>query len=119
MVASIDILSVFSLGFELEAQIQGILDGVLTTPERIALVEETIESIIEIDEAISSEQSNPNYALIKADVLEWQGGGSRTAGMENRKLQLLIKLSNLLGLEDSGILWRKIEKGDILTGWII
>lgn len=119
VVAALSILSLFSLEFELEAQIQEILDESLTTPERIALIEETIEKILEIEEFIELEQNSPNFALIKADVLEWQGGGNRTTGMERQRLNLLTKLSNLLGLEEKGILWRQKNSLDIIAGWVI
>lgn len=119
VVAALSILSLFSLEFELEAQIQEILDESVNTPERIALIEETIEKILEIEEFIELEQNSPNFALIKADVLEWQGGGNRTTGMERQRLNLLTKLSNLLGLEEKGILWRQKNSLDIIAGWVI
>lgn len=119
MATAISILSLFGLGFDLEAQIQDILDRVLTTPDRIELIDNLISDIEDLNDAIAAEQSSPNNALIKADVLEWQGYGTRTAGAIALRLELLTRLSNLLGLEKEGIVWRKTLKTNFNTGFVV
>lgn len=48
---------------------------------------------------INEEKSNANGALIKADVLEWEGGGRRSRGMVEEYNKLRGSLANFLGID--------------------
>lgn len=65
-------------------------------------VKQTLNNLDAIQTTITNERNNPNSALIRADVLEWEPGGKRTEGMLEERLTLLYHLANLLGLE-----WRQ------------
>jgi hypothetical protein len=65
------------------------------------LVTEVQGILTELDDLttlLSNERNSPNGALIKADVLEWEGG-KRTEGMKESRTELTTQLANLLGLE--------------------
>lgn len=48
---------------------------------------------------INEEKSNPNAGLIRADVLEWEAGGSRFKGMSQEYNKLCAILANFLGID--------------------
>lgn len=78
--------------------------------ERIALVateegedfESQILSLLaqldSLELKISEEKLNVNSALIRADVLEWEGGGKRSRGMIDEYGKLRGSLANFLGI---------------------
>jgi hypothetical protein len=126
MVAAIDIISVFSFSFDLESQIQELLDVKLDSVEKNDLVDEIIDEIRSIEESIATEQNSPNNALIKADVLEWESGGKRSLGLKTSRIDLLLKLNNLLGLQEAGLMPPNLRSiledrsADFLKiGWIV
>lgn len=52
-----------------------------------------------LETTITEEKSNPNAGLIKADVLEWEGGGSRSKGMTQEYNKLRGQLANFLNID--------------------
>lgn len=65
----------------------------------VSQVMQIMTSFETVERAIINEQSSPNAALKKADVLEWEG--SRTSGMFAQRDDLIEKLRYQLGLPPS------------------
>ena len=68
-------------------------------PEVEAEVTEVLGKIATLEAGILAERSSPNSAMIRADVVEWEGGGARSRGMIVALNLLKQELANLLGLE--------------------
>ena len=62
------------------------------------LILDTLTKLEAVALKLSEEQSNPNSALIRADVLEWEGGGKRSAGITAEYGRLKAYLANLLNI---------------------
>lgn len=74
-----------------------VLMGKLNSPMLIEEIESLLEELDSIEAQIKEELTNPNYALIQADVLKWEGGGARATGMKQHRSELRFRLANLLG----------------------
>ncbi len=69
------------------------------TPEVETEVTNILDQIAVLEGSILAELSSPNSAMIRADVVEWEGGGARAKGMKQALGTLKQQLANLLGLE--------------------
>lgn len=81
-----------------------------TTPEVEAEVTEVLEKLATLEGNLYTEQSSPNSAMTRADVIEWQPG-QRTRGMTTSLNSYKQKLANLLGLT-----WVKPTSGTGICG---
>ncbi len=72
------------------------------SPELVPLIQAKLTELEQINALIASEQSSPNSALIKADVLEWSEN-QRLAGMLSRRQELKQIIFDLLNLANFGL----------------
>lgn len=99
----VEILVALDLSTKYKTPLVGAMTSIdIDSPELVPIVLGLTNSIKELKQAILTERSNPNSALIKADVLEWSEG-KRATGMIRQKEQLQKELFNLLNLEEWGI----------------
>ena len=74
----------------------------LDVAEQSPAIETEVASILAFIEdlagKIATEQSSPNSAMTRADVVEWEGGGARTKGMYTALNNAKRLLANMLGL---------------------
>jgi hypothetical protein len=82
------------------AQAESLLSAI-TDEDVIAEIVTCLDDLDAIREALKSERSSVDAALIKVDVLEWSPG-SRTSGMEAERRELQNQLAILIGLEGWG-----------------
>ncbi len=68
-------------------------------PEIETEVNETLERLNSVCQALEAERGSANAGLIKADVLEWASPEARSGGMIAVKAELTQQLANLLDLE--------------------
>jgi len=61
-------------------------------------VQALLTEIEELETGAITEQSNPNFALTRADVLQWDGKGARTLGFTIALYQKIKELGRYLGL---------------------
>ncbi|MBD2570047.1 hypothetical protein [Anabaena lutea] len=79
----------------------GSLLAAISDEDIIAEIQACLDALDALKEALSTERSGTDAALIRVDVLEWSPGG-RTSGMETERLELRNQLAILLGLESWG-----------------
>jgi hypothetical protein len=61
-------------------------------------IQSLLTEIEETEELLKVELNNPNFALVQADVLTWQGDGSRGLGYNMTLYKLIKQLGSLLNL---------------------
>lgn len=71
-------------------------------PEVEKMVRDRLDRAIALMNTLEQERSSPNFALSKADVLEWDAK-ARSQGMLVQKSQLKQELATLLGIKN----WKK------------
>ena len=71
-----------------------------TSEYLVQQVQSILQTLENVEKAITAERSSPNAALVKADVLEWDVG-RRTAGMYAQRDESIEQLRNILGLPPS------------------
>lgn len=74
--------------------VQAILDA-MTDEALITVVQGKLTEMDTLDAALATELGSANYALIKADVLEWQPG-NRTEGIKERFNDLRKEIAFIL-----------------------
>lgn len=110
------ILVVQYLGLSMEdaPQVQSAMSDLATNhPDVVPVVQSLLSQLTELETSISSELSSPNYALTKADVLEWSEGGQRATGMFAQARRLIDQIYRLLNLEAYGL---SLPDNQIQTG---
>lgn len=85
-------------GFENDRlpELQKALEDV-RSPEVEQMVRDLLKRAMSLMTTIEQERSSANFALKRADVLEWDSR-ERSAGMLLQKLQLKKEIANLLGI---------------------
>lgn len=79
--------------------IQSAMDRITEeSPESIATVQELLDQIEELSESLRTARSDASYAMIKADVVEWEAGGKRSEGIAIEKAELEADLAATMGL---------------------
>ena len=78
--------------------VQSALDSAESSPEVEAEVNDILSQLAALESSLLAERNNPNSAMIRADVVEWEGGGARSRGMIVASNNLKRELANLLGL---------------------
>ena len=68
-------------------------------PEVVPTVQSLLTQLTELENTISSELSSSNSALVRADVLEWEGSEQRNAGMFQQRARIVDQIYRLLNLE--------------------
>ena len=86
----------FNFGSDRLPELQQALEDV-KLPEVEQMVRDRLGRAETLMREIEQERSSPNFALSKADVLEWNPK-QRSQGMLLQKLQLKKELANLLGI---------------------
>jgi hypothetical protein len=61
-------------------------------------IQELLDEIEETEGNLKRELNNPNFALVRADVLAWQGDGNRALGYNISLYKIVNELGNLLNL---------------------
>lgn len=80
-------------------QIQTAMDRItLESPESISSIQSLLDKLDDIDDLILTANSDSSYAMIRADVVEWEGGGKRTAGLWVERNGVIQELSSTLSL---------------------
>lgn len=83
--------------------IQSAMDRITNeSPESITTVQSLLEQIDELAESLRTARSDASYAMIKADVVEWEPGGKRSEGIAIEKAELEAELAATMGLEPYG-----------------
>ena len=86
----------FNFGNDRLPELQKALESV-RSPEVEEMVRDRLKRAMNLMTTIEQERSSANFALSKADVLEWDSR-ERSRGMLLQKLQLKNELANLLGI---------------------
>ncbi len=106
-------------GYTLSDLIDQQMDALLTDlPEMVTVVEADLATLDSLDTLLTSEQGSSNAALIKADVLEWEGSGARTLGISQRYDSLRSRIASILAqdLEVSGNSAGGFGSGSLMSG---
>ena len=80
-----------------EAEVRAALTAAESDSDLEAEVKAVLDQLDSIRDAIATERNNPNSALVKADVLEWEAG-KRTDGMNLERQELRLYLASLLNI---------------------
>ena len=68
-------------------------------PDIIPLIQADLDTLDTLDASLTTEQGSTAGALIRADVLEWEGGGAKTAGISQRYDAIRRRVANMMSLE--------------------
>lgn len=96
---NIKIMSALRLTFDDIPLITTQMTTISIIPALVLKIQSLLTEIEELEELAKTEQANPNFALVKADVLQWEGGGSRTLGFTMILYQKILDLGRCLSLE--------------------
>lgn len=91
-------------------EVKAALNTAEATPEVEAEVTEVLEKLATLEANLYTEQSSPNSAMIRADVIEWQPG-QRSKGLNTSLSSYKQRLANLIGLT-----WVKPNSGTGICG---
>lgn len=94
-------LTSLSLSQLLDEQMQTVLD---VAPFLIPIIESDLATLETLDITLTTEKGSTSGALIKADVLAWEGGGARTTSISARYDELRDRIARMLSqaiVEDS------------------
>lgn len=69
-------------------------------PDAIATVQDKLTQLETIRDQLVAIRSDPNYTLIKADVLEWSAEASKVQGLEDLKAELQNDIAITLRIKD-------------------
>lgn len=88
----------FNFGNDRLPELQKALENV-RSPEVEEMVRDRLKRAMNLMTTIEQERSSANFALSKADVLEWDSR-ERSRGMLIQKSQLKKEIANLLGIRN-------------------
>lgn len=81
-------------------RLQAAMDQLLiNSSETIATVQANLEELDSIKADMLALQTDPNYRLIKADVLEWESGVDKDSGLQSRWSELIEEIIAALDLD--------------------
>ena len=80
--------------------IQSAMDRITNeSPDSIATVQDILGQLDEVQETLTATLTDTSYAMIKADVVEWEPGGKRAEGMQSQLDTLTVWLATTMNLE--------------------
>lgn len=65
-------------------------------PDLVPVIQADLATLDALDASLTTEQGSTNSSLIRADVLEWEGGGRKTAGIAARFEAVRERIAQML-----------------------
>ena len=62
-----------------------------------------LDQLVEVETNLGSALNSGNYALVRADVLQWESSDTKVAGYYKRAERLMSQLYQLLNLQKHGL----------------
>jgi hypothetical protein len=73
-----------------------------TLPELVPIIQDDLDTLDTLDTALVAERGSINSSLIKADVLEWEGRGQKTAGISVEFERIRRRIAQMLSQQIGG-----------------
>ena len=89
--------------YEVDAVIVGMNWLTTRAPNAITTIQAKLDQLETIQGAIVNLYTDPNYTLVRADVLEWSRESSKADGLQSLKAQLIDEIATTLNLKLSPI----------------